>query len=188
MAAIASLIVDGLSANDTEPLAALFEALATDAETVRFFHPHPLTPAYAVELCRRVATCRDRYFVARYRSHLIGYGMLRGWDEGFAVPSFGACVYPDVRGVGLGQALLAHAVQQSIALGAPRLRLTVYKANERGIHVYRKFGFVFTEKNEHELVGLLDLTQKVGSIQRPVDVDRLESWHAQDVRRRNRAA
>src|SRR5947209_18931992 len=68
MAVIAPLKVDGLAAEDAGPLAALFAVLAADPETARFFHPHPLTTPYAVQLCGRVATCQDLYFVTRYRS------------------------------------------------------------------------------------------------------------------------
>jgi len=151
------LTIERLAAGDAAPLEAFFEVLAADPETARFFHPHPLTAEFAHELCRRQSFARDRFYVARYRGQMAGYLMLRGWEEGFAVPSFGGCVHPAFRGRGLGQALLAHAIREARALAAPRLRLTVYKANARAVHVYRKFGFIFREKNEHELVGLLEL-------------------------------
>ncbi|HEV3079585.1 MAG TPA: GNAT family N-acetyltransferase [Gemmataceae bacterium] len=157
------LTIERLGANDAAPLGAFFQVLAADPETVRFFHPHPLTVEFAHELCRRQTHARDRFYVARYRGHMAGYLMLRGWEEGFAVPSFGGCVHPAFRGRGLGKALLAHAIQEARALAAPRLRLTVYKANARAVHVYRKFGFAFREKNEHELIGLLEISPDLRS-------------------------
>src|SRR5438132_7164338 len=153
----ADLAIDRLAAGDAASLGAFFEVLAADPETVRFFHPHPLTTEFAGALCRRQCRARDRFYLARSGTQVVGYLMLRGWEEGFAVPSFGGCVHPEFRGRGLGQLLLAHAIREARALAAPRLRLTVYKANARAVHVYRKFGFVFHEKNEHELVGLLEL-------------------------------
>ena len=90
----------------------------------------------------------DRYYLALYRGRPVAYAMLRGWDEGYAVPSWGGCVHPALRGAGLGHALLVHAVAESRAAGASKLRLTVYKANQRGIHLYNKFGFVFQDKDE----------------------------------------
>src|SRR5229473_4387252 len=106
------LAIERLAANDAAALAAFFQVLAADAETVRFFHPHPLTAEFAHELCRRQSHARDRFYIARYRGQIAGYLMLRGWEEGFAVPSFGGCVHPVFRGRGLGQTLLAHAIQE----------------------------------------------------------------------------
>jgi GNAT superfamily N-acetyltransferase len=83
--------------------------------------------------------------------------MLRGWDEGYQIPSFGACVHPSSRGDGLGQWLLEHAIGEARMAGAPKLRLSVYRANQRALHIYRKFGFVFEERNSEELVGWLTL-------------------------------
>ncbi len=102
--------------------------------------------------------------------------MLRGWDDGYEIPSFGGCTHSALRNAGLGQSLLAHAIVESRSAGAQRLRLTVYKSNERAVHVYRKFGFEFSDKNEHEFVGLLDLTGEVSSNARIPDYVGLEAW------------
>jgi ribosomal protein S18 acetylase RimI-like enzyme len=67
----------------------------------------------------------------------------------------------------LGQFLLAHAIAESRAAGARRLRLTVYKENVRALHIYRKFGFLFSDKNDHELVGLIDLGSALACVHRP---------------------
>ena len=104
------------------------------------------------------------------------YFMLRGWDEGYEIPSFGACTHPELRGAGLGQLLLAHAIAESRAARARSLRLTVYKDNEHALHIYRKFGFVFSEKNERELVGLLDLGSAALFDLRAPDRAKLEAW------------
>src|SRR5260370_4843922 len=71
------LTIERLAVNDAAPLAAFFAALAADPETVRFFHPHPLTAEFAYELCRRQSHARDRFYVARYRGQMAGYLMLR---------------------------------------------------------------------------------------------------------------
>jgi ribosomal protein S18 acetylase RimI-like enzyme len=170
------LVIRLLRASDAAPLGDLFEAVAADAEAVRFFHPHPLTREYAAWLCGGAATRRDRFYLALYAGQPAAYAMLRGWDEGFAVPSWGGCVHPTLRGAGLGHALLAHAVAESRAAGATRLRLTVYRANERGVHLYRKFGFVFQDKDEKSVVGVLDLAGPVDLPVRAPDAARLRAW------------
>src|SRR5262249_7262953 len=96
--------------------------------------------------------------------------------EGYAVPSFGVCSHPALRDVGLGQALLAHAVRESRSAGASQLRLTVFKNNERAVHVYRKFGFLFHDKNEQELVGLLDLDTSLAIPVRPLNLAKIQAW------------
>src|SRR5437870_12195330 len=170
------IVIRGVSAGDALALGDLFTTAAADAETVHFFHPHPFTRKFADELCRRAALCRDRYYVACYEDRVIAYMMLRGWDDGYAVPSFGVCNHPALRDVGLGQALLAHAIEECRSAGAPQLRLTVFKSNERAVHVYRKFGFVFHDKNERELVGLLELANRPTIPARPLNLAKIQIW------------
>ena len=165
-----------ISSGDALALGDFFAVVAADTETVRFFHPHAFTREFANELCRPAAAFRDRYYVTCYRDRVIAYMMLRGWDESYAVPSFGVCTHPALRDVGLGQALLAHAVEESRSAAAPQLRLTVFKSNERAVHLYRKFGFVFHDKNEQELVGLLALANCPAIPVRPINVAKIDAW------------
>jgi [ribosomal protein S18]-alanine N-acetyltransferase len=155
--------IEPLCAADEAALADFFEEIAADAETVRFFHPHPLTRHHAGRLCAAATKCKDKYWLARQEGTLVGYSMLRGWEEGYAIPSFGGCVRTAARGLGLGHLLLAHAIEEARAAGARRLRLSVCRANQRAIHLYDKFGFVFENKNPHELVGWLDLDETPAS-------------------------
>lgn len=159
--------------DDAHDLGEFFELLASDPDTPRLFHPHPLTRAYAHELCARAAGCRDAYFVAWFAGRIVAYWMLRGWDEGFAVPSFGVAVHPLARGLRLGAAVMEHAIAFSRDRGAPKLRLTVYRSNERALQVYRRFGFTFQDKNDRELVGLLDLGTP--ALTKPADLGAIEA-------------
>jgi ribosomal protein S18 acetylase RimI-like enzyme len=168
------LAIAPLRPADAEALADFFHTLAGDPETGRFFHPHPLSADAARELA--AGSWRDRYYLARYRGHVAAYSMLRGWDAGFEVPSFGGCTHPALRDAGLGHAVLAHAIAAARATGARRLRLTVYRDNERAVHVYRKFGFVFTPRNARESVGVLDLAAAPEPPTRPLNVAVLDRW------------
>jgi hypothetical protein len=150
--------IEPLRSADASRLGEFFTEVAGDPETVRFFHPHPLTAAYAAALCARLGRIEDCYYAMWEGEAIIGYMMLRGWDGGYETPSFGVCLASSRRGSGLGQQLLRHAIAECRRLGAPRLRLTVCKSNERAVHIYRKFGFVFAAKNADELVGMLELT------------------------------
>ncbi len=163
-------------AEDAPALAAFFETLAADEEAQTFFHPHPLTAEYAASLCRSVSTSRDGYFVAEYAGRIVGYSMLRGWDEGYEVPSWGGAVHPALRDAGIGKQLLVHAVLESVARGAKKMRLTVYKSNVRGVHVYGKIGFGFSEKDERSLVGVLPLDPAPALPEAPLRTERLADW------------
>lgn len=179
--AVADLAVKRLSALDADRLGRFFELLEADSETTRYFHPHPLTRAFAAHLCARQATCLDRYYLMQYHERIVAYSMLRGWDEGYDIPSFGGCTHPELRGTGLGHLLLAHAIAESRNAGARKLRLTVYKENTRGVHIYRKYGFVFSERNEQELIGLLDL-ESVSRFNMPgPDRVKLDAWLKKEV-------
>lgn len=173
---IPGLTVERLKPHDGDSLGQFFELLNADGQTVQFFHPHPLTREFADELCRRSQMIRDRYTVVRFHGHIVAYAMLRGWDEGFAVPSFGGCTHPALRDAGLGKFLLAHAIDESRAAGAMHLRLSVYRSNQRAVHIYEKFGFVFSDKNEHELVGMLALCETASSRVAPPNTERLQEW------------
>jgi [ribosomal protein S18]-alanine N-acetyltransferase len=172
----ANLAIERLSAADAERLGRFFEVLAADEDTRRFFHPHPLTKPFAAVLCARQSVCLDRHYITHYHGRIAAYSLLRGWDEGYDVPSFGGCTHPELRGAGLGQLLLAHAIAESRAAGARRLRLTVDKENARAVHLYRKFGFVFSEKNEAEWIGLVELDSAVLCHTRHPDLTKLGAW------------
>jgi ribosomal protein S18 acetylase RimI-like enzyme len=172
----ATLRIRPIAASDAAGLGAFFEALAADAEAATFFHPHPLTAEQAQTLCRAASETRDGYYIAEYAGRIVGYSMLRGWDEGYEVPSWGGAVHPALRDAGIGKQLLVHAVAESQSRGAKRMRLTVYKSNTRGVHVYGKIGFEFSEKDERSLVGFLPLDPAPALPQTSLRADRLAEW------------
>src|SRR5258707_5978777 len=81
-------------------LASFFEALVARGDD-RWFHPHPFTAEYASRLAAHEG--RDLYYVATRGDKVAAYGMLRGWDDGYEVPSLGIAVHPDARGFGLAR-------------------------------------------------------------------------------------
>jgi len=152
-----------LTAADAPALAEFFAALNADAETVRLFHPHPFTAEEADRVCD--ASRRDLYFAAWDGDEVVGYSMLRGWEEGYEVPSFGVCVHPQRRGTGLGGELTRHAVEHCRALGVQTMRLTVFKENRRAAQLYRNLGFELRELDEERFVGLLSLAVEAAESQ-----------------------
>ena len=128
-----------LAASDATGIAELFER-CRDHRDLAFFHPFPLTE----ETARRLTQERrlDRYYVADASSAIVGLSMLRGWDEGYEVPSFGVMVDPAWHGRGAGSALTDFTIAAASELGCTSVRLSVYEVNLRAITMYVRRGFV----------------------------------------------
>lgn len=124
------------------------------ADVTRFFHPFPLTAATAATLCERPT--RDLYRVAFVGDLLVGFYMLRGWDEGYDVPSFGVLVDREWTGRGFGRALTLAAIEDSRRLGCRTLRLTVHADNLPAASLYEALGFIRTgQTTQHDTIVML---------------------------------
>jgi hypothetical protein len=67
--------------------------------------------------------------------------MLRGWDEGYEVPSFGLFVDRRLHRRGVGTRLTDHTIAAARALAAPAIRLSFYGSNSGLAAMYRSRGF-----------------------------------------------
>ena len=83
--------VDAIS---TDKLTSFFELIKNKKED-KYFHPHPFNKKKAEELVNYKGN--DLYFLQTSENIICGYGMLRGWDEGYPVPSLGIIIHPDYR-------------------------------------------------------------------------------------------
>jgi ribosomal-protein-alanine N-acetyltransferase len=137
-----------------DSLARFFSDLLSNGDE-NFFHPHPLTPEFAQELSRYSG--RDLYYVAVLGDHVLAYGMLRGWDEGFAVPSLGIALHPDARGTGLARVWMGFLHAAAHRRGAVRVRLKVDRSNRAAFSLYQKLGYTFANDDRGELVGHIEL-------------------------------
>jgi ribosomal-protein-alanine N-acetyltransferase len=145
-------------AADAAALADFFAALVAAGDD-RFFHPHPFTNADARRVCAHAG--RDLYLVATDAGRVVAYGLLRGWDAGFDVPSLGIAVHPNERGSGVARAFMHYLHAAARRHGAPRVRLKVYPDNLAARTLYESLGYVFTEKAaDGQLIGLLDLSRR----------------------------
>lgn len=121
-------------------LLAMLRAIAEEGMT-RWFEPHPFTRAHLQSLCAEGV--RDLYYVMCAGPEVIGYGLLRGWDEGYDVPSLGIAIHPGRRGKGLGLALMEFLHAAAALRGSRKVRLRVYDNNEAAIALYRRLGYQF---------------------------------------------
>jgi ribosomal protein S18 acetylase RimI-like enzyme len=131
-----------------------FERLALAGDGLQF-HPHPLTRTEAQRIAQLSGD--DVYLVVIEGEKVVAYGILRGWDEGYAVPSLGIAVDPTRRGMGLGRQLMNALHAAAREHGAEQARLKVYPDNETALELYRSLGYRFGREEDGQLVGVLDL-------------------------------
>lgn len=133
-----------------------FFGALVEAGDNEYFHPHPFDPQEAQRLANYAGP--DLYYVLVEGNQVLGYGMLRGWEEGYEIPSLGIAIHPLARGLGLGKLLMLFLHASARRCGAARVRLKVYADNQPAICLYEKLGYVFLEKdNDGQLVGFIDL-------------------------------
>jgi ribosomal protein S18 acetylase RimI-like enzyme len=120
-----------------------------------FFRPHPFTPAEAQRIATRSG--RDVYALLLIDGRPVGYGMLRGLDEGYPTPSLGIAVRTPDQRKGYGRALMRELHAEAQRRGAERVRLRVHEQNAPARHLYETLGYRYQGTDRGELVMILDL-------------------------------
>jgi ribosomal-protein-alanine N-acetyltransferase len=144
-----------VDADLADELAAFLESLHAAGDEATF-HPHPLTREAAWAIAHR--TGRDVYLAAIKDGTIVGYGMLRGWDEGFDIPSLGVAVHPQHRGAGIARLMMGALHEIARQQGAPRIRLTVDADHTAAQRLYRSLGYLLEPLGNGRLVGSLDIS------------------------------
>ena len=137
-----------------QPLVDFFQAIKKAGDDA-VFHPHPFTDDEANR--RAQYQGNDLYYVLIDGNQVLGYGMLRGWDEGFEIPSLGIAIHPEMRGQGLGRLLMDFLHAAARRRGALKIRLKVHVSNERASKLYERLGYEFLSEEAGQLVGYLNL-------------------------------
>lgn len=153
------IAIKRLTEHDAGRLAKLFSAFE-EAGYSATFHPHPFDAETAAAICRKNS---KEYYCAGVEAvsdRALSYGCLRGYDEGFAIPSLGLAVHPSASGKGFAAAMLSHLHDIARTTGAPAIRLKVYPSNTVAVALYRKFGYSFHDELERgQMIGFLNLRQ-----------------------------
>lgn len=144
-----------LTAADAPLLEAFFRALVASGGDVTF-HPHAFDAPTAALVCghaRADAHTCDEYHAVIEDERIVAYGMLRGWSEGYAVPSLGIAVLPECRRRGVAYRLMHHLHRVATDRGAPAIRLKVYRTNTAAIRLYESLGYRLGGFSDTELLG-----------------------------------
>lgn len=133
-------------------LQAFLEAIDEGGET-RLFSPH----ASDMDTLKALATGahRDIHCLLVEGSLTVGYGLLRGWDEGFVIPSLGIAIHPLRRGRGLGNFLMEYLELLARLRGSASVRLRVLRSNTAAIALYATRGYEWQAdpSDENLLIG-----------------------------------
>ena len=128
-----------LRSHDKSKLGDFFEQNNNKELTVAF-HPFPLNRETAENLLDQ--SRQDCFFVIEEEGEIIGFSMLRGFDEGFEIPSFGVFVEAAHQGRGAGKYLCKWTLRWCDQTGIDKTRLSVHRENTRAIELYRQLDFI----------------------------------------------
>ncbi len=138
------------------PLKDFLDAIADKGEN-SFFSPHAIDEASLSALSTH--TGKDLYLLLVNDHCVLGYGLLRGWDEGYSIPSLGIAIHPDARGTGFAHAMMEFLHAEACFRGSSKVRLRVHAENHGAIHLYTRLGYIFTadENQDQYLLGFKEL-------------------------------
>lgn len=149
---LTTISVRQLRPSDGDELGELFTAFAR-ASYENMFHPHPFDRDNAHQIAAYLGL--DYYCCAWRARTAVAYGMLRGFDAGFAMPSLGIATHPNYRGMGIAKAMMVHLHELALSRGARRIRLKVYPGNAVARSLYGQLGYIFeSEIRQGQLTGI----------------------------------
>lgn len=122
------------------------------------FHPHPFTPHEAERIASYAG--RDVYAVLQVNARFVAYGILRGWDDAFDVPSLGVGVRVDSQRRGYGRQMMEWLAAEAERRGANRIRLRVDADNLGARRLYEALGYVYAGEERGELVMVIDIRSR----------------------------
>jgi ribosomal-protein-alanine N-acetyltransferase len=146
--------VTRLEPKDSQALIELFREIEKDALSINF-HPHPFTRSHAIKIANNYN--KDFYLGLFNDNKMLGYGMLRGWNEGFKIPALGIYIRSAYRGTGLSTFFMNEIHRFAREQSALKVMLKVYPENTAALMLYKKMGYEFNQKIDNQIVGYLSL-------------------------------
>jgi RimJ/RimL family protein N-acetyltransferase len=133
-----SLSVRELEAKDVPALSEMLTSASK--EYLRYFVPFAFDEQSIRAMLESVI--EDVYTGLWYDDELAGFFMLRGWDAGYSIPSYGVFIREAFAGRGLSTMTLHMALSLCKRRGARTVMLKVHPDNVVAKKTYEKFGFV----------------------------------------------
>lgn len=134
------LIVRPLTVSDAANLRVFLRSQS--ASYARFFSPFAFEDESIAQVLARCE--KDLPMGIEWQNRLIGFFMLRGWDEGFDVPSYGVLIEEQFSNYGFASLSLNIAKAVARLRGAPSLMLKVHPDNFAAKELFEKASFKVT--------------------------------------------
>ncbi len=154
-----SLTIRSLNLEDAPQLSAMLRAQSRDY--ARFFTPF----SFDEETISGILDKRERdVFMGMYwRNRLVGFFMLRGWDEGYEVAAYGVLTDQAYRGYGLARLSLEMAKIICRLCRTPRMMLKVHPRNIVAKTLFEKARFVLDGADDRgNLVYYFEINERSG--------------------------
>lgn len=152
---ISALEIKRLNINQSEELANLLQS--ADDNYSQYFIPFPFDLKTISEVLSK--SIKDQVYGIYVEDNLVGFYMLRGFDEGYSVPSYGVWISEKYSNKGLSTFTLQHAISFCKLNSIKKIMLKVHPDNITAKHIYEKYGFKQTgiDPKIHHLIYHKDL-------------------------------
>jgi RimJ/RimL family protein N-acetyltransferase len=132
-----NVVIKELQSDQASTLSALI--LNTPKDHTKYFTPFSFEEDSIQNIINNAVN--DKYFGILINDELVGFYMLRGFDEGFEVPSYGVWISDKLSGLGLSKLTLQHAITFCKINNIKKIMLKVHPENIIAKSIYETFGF-----------------------------------------------
>jgi RimJ/RimL family protein N-acetyltransferase len=127
-----------LSIKNAEELTELLQS--SDQEYTKYFIPFKYDLTTISNILKNII--KDEFYGIYFNDVLIGFYMLRGFDAGYEIPSYGVWISKDYSSKGISKFTLQHAISVCKLNNINKIMLKVHPDNLTAKKIYEDFGFV----------------------------------------------
>jgi RimJ/RimL family protein N-acetyltransferase len=135
---LTTLEIKKINADQSKELSNLLES--SDKEYTKYFIPFSFDLQTISEILSNAI--KDLFYGVYVDNILVGFYMLRGFDAGFVIPSYGVWISKDYSSKGISKLTLQHAISFCKINNINKLMLKVHPDNIVAKGIYETFGFV----------------------------------------------
>ena len=134
-----SLEIKRLTVDKSKELANLLQS--SEKEYSQYFIPF----TFEIETISGILSkaIKDQFYGIYVDKNLVGFYMLRGFDDGFEIPSYGAWIAKKFSSKGISKLTLHHAITFCKTNNIKKLMLKVHPDNLIAKKIYEDFGFIY---------------------------------------------